>query len=58
MPVASRADVLRRRTDPTALGRPEGLALLVADVAAEVLGASLSLGETPAGRFEVELKSS
>lgn len=57
VPVASRADVLRRRTDPTALGRPEGLALLVADVAAEVLGAKLSLGETAAGRFEVELSS-
>lgn len=57
IPVAARQDMLRRRTDPTALGRPEGLALLVADVAAEVLGASLSLGETPSGRFEVQLAS-
>lgn len=55
VPAPARDDVLRRRTDPTAFGRPEGLWLLVAEVAAPVLGASLSLGETPSGRCEVVL---
>ncbi len=55
VPAAARPDVLRRRSDPTALGRPEGLSLLIADVAAPLLGAKLSLGETPSGRSVVEL---
>lgn len=55
VPAGARPDVLRRRSDPTALGRPEGLSLLIADVAAPLLGAKLSLGETPTGRSVVEL---
>lgn len=57
VPAAARPDMLRRRSDPTALGRPDGLALLIADVAAPLLGATLSLSETPEGRFSVELES-
>jgi two-component system sensor histidine kinase QseC len=55
VPAASRGELLRRRVDPTGLGRPEGLSLLVADAAAPVLGGVLSLGETPDGRSEVVL---
>lgn len=57
VPAGSREELLRRRIDPTALGRPEGLALLVADAAAAVLGGTLSIGESPAGRFEVVLSA-
>ena len=55
VPAGSRAELLRRRADPSSLGRPEGLSLLVADAAAPVLGGALSLGESPDGRSEVVL---
>jgi hypothetical protein len=53
VPAASRSDLLRRRLDPSSLGRPEGLALLVADAAAPLLGMTLYLGESEDGRAEM-----
>lgn len=50
---AHRADVLRNRTDPSALGRPSGVALLIAEAAAESLGATLELRDGPDGQAEV-----
>jgi len=58
VPAAARQDFLRRRSDPSSLGRPEGLSLLIAEVAAPLLGATLALGETPTGRAVVELSGS
>lgn len=55
VPGANRAELLRRRADPSALGRPEGLGLLVADAAASALGGTLSIGESTSGRSEVLL---
>ncbi|MFO0569969.1 MAG: hypothetical protein U0263_30260 [Polyangiaceae bacterium] len=57
IPPASRHDVLRRRADPTAFGRPEGFSLLVAEVTAPLLGASLSVGESASGRSELVLSA-
>jgi K+-sensing histidine kinase KdpD len=50
---AHRADVLRNRTDPSAFGRPSGVALLIAEAAAESLGSSLELRDGPDGQAEV-----
>ena len=50
---ASRADVLRNRTDPSAFGRPSGVTLLIAEAAAESLGGTLELRDGPDGRAEV-----
>jgi signal transduction histidine kinase len=50
---ASRADVLRNRTDPSAFGRPSGVALLIAEAAAESLGSTLELRDGPDGQAEV-----
>jgi len=50
---AQRADVLRNRTDPSAFGRPSGVALLIAETAAETLGATLELRDGPDGQCEV-----
>ncbi|HEY6081284.1 MAG TPA: hypothetical protein VIW29_20860, partial [Polyangiaceae bacterium] len=50
---AHRADVLRNRTDPSAFGRPPGVSLLIADAAAEALGASLELRDGPDGQAEL-----
>jgi two-component system, OmpR family, sensor kinase len=50
---AHRADVLRNRTDPSAFGRPSGVALLIAEAATESLGASLELRDGPDGQAEV-----
>jgi signal transduction histidine kinase len=56
VPIARRADLLRRRVDPASLGRPSGLSLLVADAAAHALGAELTLGESAAGRAETSVE--
>jgi two-component system OmpR family sensor kinase len=50
---AHRADVLRNRVDPSAFGRPSGVALLIAEAAAESLGGTLELRDGPDGRAEV-----
>ncbi len=50
---ANRADVLRNRIDPSAFGRPSGVALLIAEAAAESLGATLELRDGLAGQAEV-----
>jgi hypothetical protein len=50
---AHRADVLRNRSDPSAFGRPSGVALLIAEAAAESLGATLELRDGPDGQAEV-----
>lgn len=50
---ASRANVLRNRIDPSAFGRPSGVALLIAQAAAESLGSTLELRDGPDGRAEV-----
>jgi two-component system OmpR family sensor kinase len=50
---AHRANVLRNRVDPSAFGRPSGVALLIAEAAAESLGGTLELRDGPDGRAEV-----
>jgi signal transduction histidine kinase len=49
VPVAARADLLEHRVDPTALGRPPGIGLLVAHAATAQLGGTLTIGESPSG---------
>jgi two-component system, OmpR family, sensor kinase len=56
VPAAQRSDLIRRRVDPTALGRPNDLSLLVADAIAGALGTELVLGESAAGRSQVEVR--
>jgi two-component system OmpR family sensor kinase len=53
VPEASRQDILRHRIDPTSLGRPAGIALVVADAAAAALDATLEVREDGAGRAEL-----
>jgi two-component system OmpR family sensor kinase len=53
VPEGSRLDVLRHRIDPTSLGRPAGLSLLVADAAAAALDAELELRESASGGSEL-----
>jgi hypothetical protein len=53
IPEASRQDILRHRIDPTGLGRPAGIALVVADAAAAALDATLDVREDGAGRVEL-----
>jgi K+-sensing histidine kinase KdpD len=55
VPAVSRMDLLRRRMDPTSVGRPEGLALPVAEAGAALLGARIGFAETSEGRSEVVL---
>jgi hypothetical protein len=55
VPAVSRLDLLRRRMDPTSVGRPEGLALPVAEAGAALLGARIGFAETGEGRSEVVL---
>ncbi len=55
VPAVSRLDLLRRRMDPTSVGRPEGLALPVAEAGAALLGARLGFAETAEGRSEIVL---
>jgi two-component system, OmpR family, sensor kinase len=50
---AHRTDVLRNRTDPSAFGRPSGVALLIAEAAAESLGGTLELRDGQDGQAEV-----
>ena len=54
VPAPVRSDVLRYRTDPSSVGRPTGLALLVADTAAGFLGGTLRLVESASGRMATE----
>ncbi len=53
VPEASRGHLLRNRTDPSAFGRPSGVALLLAEAAAESLGGTLELRDGPDGQAEV-----
>jgi hypothetical protein len=53
VPEASRQDVIRHRIDPTSLGRPAGIALLVADAVATTLDGTLEVREDGAGRAEL-----
>ncbi len=46
VPDPAREDLLRRRIDPSSLGRPDGVALLVAQAAAGVLGGRISCGDS------------
>jgi two-component system, OmpR family, sensor kinase len=50
---AHRLEVLRNRTDPSAFGRPSGVSLLIAEAAAESLGATLELRDGADGQAEV-----
>jgi len=50
VPANTRRDVMRLAMDPTHLGRPGGISLLVAHAAAGRLGGTLSLSETPDGK--------
>jgi hypothetical protein len=52
VPEASRQDILRHRIDPTALGRPAGIALVVADAIAATLDAALEVRDDGTGRVE------
>jgi two-component system, OmpR family, sensor kinase len=56
VPAAHRSDLIRRRVDPAATGRPNDLSLLVADAIAAALGGELRLGESAAGRCQVEVR--
>jgi two-component system OmpR family sensor kinase len=49
---ASRWDVIRHQTDPTRLGRPTGVSLVLADALAIMLSADLELRESAAGHTE------
>ena len=53
IPEAARQDLLRHRIDPTGLGRPAGIALVVADAAATTLDATLEVREDGGGRVEL-----
>jgi signal transduction histidine kinase len=55
VPESAAADLLCHRVDPTAFGRPPGIALLVADTLAAHLGGSLRLRRGPQGGSEIEL---
>ncbi|MEZ4223976.1 MAG: hypothetical protein R3B13_23710 [Polyangiaceae bacterium] len=55
VPEPAREDLLRRRLDPSSLGRPDGVGLVVAHCAAGVLGGRLSVGEA-AGRAALVLR--
>jgi signal transduction histidine kinase len=50
---AHRDNVVRNRTDPSAFGRPSGIALLIAEAAAESLGGRLELRDGPDGQAEL-----
>jgi len=52
VPEASRWDVIRHHIDPTRLGRPAGVALVLADATATALNASLELRESVDGHTE------
>jgi hypothetical protein len=52
VPEASRWDVIRHQIDPTRVGRPAGIALVLADATATALNAALELRESPDGHTE------
>jgi signal transduction histidine kinase len=52
VPEASRWDVIRHHGDPTRLGRPAGITLVLADAAATALHATLELRESSEGHTE------
>jgi two-component system OmpR family sensor kinase len=52
VPEASRWDVIRHHIDPTRLGRPAGIALVLADATATALNAALELRESVDGHTE------
>ncbi len=56
VPTRARKDLLLHRVDPTSLGRPAGVWLLVIDAAATVLGATVALDDDPAGGLAVEVR--
>lgn len=53
VPESLRGGVASHRVDPTQLGRPAGLSLVVVDAAARALGGTLELREGTAGRQEL-----
>jgi hypothetical protein len=53
VPEASRWETIRHRLDPTSLGRPAGVSLVLADAACTALQADLELRESPSGHSEV-----
>jgi signal transduction histidine kinase len=55
VPPRAHDDLLLHRIDPTSIGRPAGVTLIVAHAAAAVLRASMSLGQSPGGGLEVRL---
>lgn len=55
VPDTARSDILRRRVDPTALGRPAGLSLLAAHTLAAHLGGNLTLRQSAEGRAETHV---
>lgn len=55
VPVQARQDLLHHRVDPTSLGRPAGLLLLVIDAVAGALDATVELDETTSGGFLVRV---
>jgi two-component system sensor histidine kinase QseC len=56
VPVGARADLLEHRVDPSALGRPPGLALLVAHTVSGYLGSAIRLGESRQGAAVVQAR--
>lgn len=56
VPESARADLLEQRIDPTSVGRPAGIALLTATVAAASIDASLALRESPGKTSMVEVR--
>jgi signal transduction histidine kinase len=55
VPVPSRSALVASRVDPTSLGRPAGLALLIAEAVATYLGGALLLEESETGRAETRV---
>lgn len=56
VPEGARRDVLLQRLDPTRLGRPGGITLLVAHAAAGQLGATLALAESAEGHTQTRVR--
>lgn len=54
VPTGARADLLEHRVDPAALGRPPGLALLVAHTVSGYLGGVVRLGQSDSGAATAE----
>jgi signal transduction histidine kinase len=56
VPISARRGLLERAKDPTHMGRPGGLSLLIAHAVAGRLGASLTLGETEDAETETRVQ--